>query len=241
MRWTEIFLQPKNCNMCGRFTQIYTWREVHDALNLIGTNRNLPARYNVAPTDPVDVVVARGDKLELSMLRWGLVPGWWKKSLKEMPATFNARAETIAEKPMFRTGFRHKRCVIPASGFYEWQTVGKIKQPYYFSARSGGPLWMAGVWDDWTDPVSADTLLSCTIIVGEANRFVQPLHDRMPVLLDASMVRSWIFNEMPHEELLRPARNDLLQVWPVSTDVNRVGKMDDAHLIAAVGQHVPLI
>lgn len=218
--------------MCGRFTQHYTWREIHDLLNLTGPNLNLPARYNLAPTDPIDVVIARGDKLELSMRRWGLVPGWWKKSLKDMPSTFNARAETIAEKPMYRTGFRHKRCVIPASGFYEWKLEGKIKQPYYFSARSGSPLWMAGVWDDWTDPVSADTLFSCSIIVTEGNRFMQPYHERMPVLLTGDMVRSWIFDG--GTELLRPASNEMLQAWPVSTELNRVGKFDDAHLIEKI-------
>jgi len=91
--------------MCGRFTQTYTWAQVHEALNIIKPNRNLPARYALAPTMPMDVIVAKGDDLDLTMRRWGLVPGWWKKPLHDMPATFNARAETVSEKPMFRTAY----------------------------------------------------------------------------------------------------------------------------------------
>ena len=107
--------------MCGRFTQHYTWTEVHAFLSVFGAARNLQPRYNIAPTTMIDVVRlnAEGHR-ELVSMRWGLVPFFWKKPLKEMPATFNARAETVSEKPMFREAFRRRRCIIPASGFFEW-------------------------------------------------------------------------------------------------------------------------
>src|SRR4051794_31107934 len=106
--------------MCGRFTQAYTWTEVHKFLSTFGAARNLRPRYNIAPTTMEDVIVDRGNGRELVPMRWGLVPFFWKKTLKEVPATFNASAETVHEKPMFRDAFKRRRCIIPASGFYEW-------------------------------------------------------------------------------------------------------------------------
>ena len=104
--------------MCGRFTQRYTWSEVHAFLSVIGAAKNLRPRYNIAPTTMIDVVRQSEGGRELVSMRWGLVPVWWKKPLKEVPATFNARAETVAEKPMFRDAFKRRRCIIPASGFF---------------------------------------------------------------------------------------------------------------------------
>jgi putative SOS response-associated peptidase YedK len=108
--------------MCGRFVQRYTWDDIQDLYGLPdGPARNLQAHYNIAPTDPVEVVRrAASGTTELVSMRWGLVPWWWKKPLKQSPASFNARAESVADKPMFRDAFQRHRCVIPASGYYEW-------------------------------------------------------------------------------------------------------------------------
>ena len=107
--------------MCGRFTQHYTWAQVSAFLSVIGAPLNLRPRYNIAPTTEIDVVRLDAEgRRELVRMRWGLVPAWWSKGLKAVPATFNARAETVTEKPMFRDAFRQRRCIIPASGFYEW-------------------------------------------------------------------------------------------------------------------------
>ena len=107
--------------MSGRFTQKYTWSEVHTFLSVFGTPKNLQPRYNIAPTTTVDVMRLDAEgRRELVSMRWGLVPFFWKKSLKKLPATFNARAETVHDRPMFRESFRRRRCIIPASGFYEW-------------------------------------------------------------------------------------------------------------------------
>jgi putative SOS response-associated peptidase YedK len=130
--------------MCGRFTQHLSWAEIHYLADLIGQPRNLAPRYNIAPTTIIEVIRPTGGGNELVPMRWGLVPSWWKEPLNELPATFNARAETIAEKPMFRSAFKSRRCVIPASGFYEWTSKPGAKVPHYFSAPDGRPLAFAG-------------------------------------------------------------------------------------------------
>ena len=111
---------------------------------------NTQARYNVCPTTTIDTVVGQNGERRLMPMRWGLVPSWWSKPLKELKlATFNARAETVAEKPFFREAFKRNRCLIPVSGYYEWQDTPDGKQPWYFTARDGSPaLTIAGLWDE---------------------------------------------------------------------------------------------
>jgi putative SOS response-associated peptidase YedK len=157
---------------------MYTWRELYELYQLSNVPLNIQPRYNICPTTTIDAVIARDGKRELFPMRWGLVPSWWKKRAKDTPATFNARAETVAEKAMFRSSFKHKRCLIPASGYYEWQTLGKEKQPYYFTARDGSPLTIAGLWDEWKDVESGERLKSCTMIITSPNEFVARAHDR---------------------------------------------------------------
>jgi putative SOS response-associated peptidase YedK len=142
-----------------------------------------------------------------------------KKSLKEVPATFNARSDTVTEKPMFRSAFEHLRCIIPASGYYEWQMIKGRKQPYYFSAPNGGVLSIAGLWDQWKDLQTEEPLISCTMIVTDANKFAGRIHDRMPVFLADDRLQAWLDNSAG-AELLRPAPDDLLQMWPASPRVN---------------------
>lgn len=142
--------------MCGRFTQIYTWSEIHEMYSLVpSTPRNLQPRYNIAPTAQVGVITQDGDNLTYSEMRWWLIPNWWKKPLKDLPATFNARAETVHEKPMFRSAFQRTRCLIPASGFFEWTGPKEDRQPHYISAKDEKPLTFAGLFDTWKDPQAA--------------------------------------------------------------------------------------
>ena len=216
--------------MCGRFTQRYTWSEVHAFLSVIGAPKNLRPRYNIAPTTEVDVVIDRGQGREMIAMRWGLVPVWWTKPLKQVPSTFNARAETVASKPMFRDAFRKRRCIIPASGFFEWTDDRGGKQPHYFSAADGEILAFAGLWDRWTDPASGEEVLSCTVIVSGANTWMAPYHDRMPVLLGEVDVDAWLKGEAG-PEVLRPAAEASLREWTVSKRVNRPGAADDPALI----------
>ena len=134
---------------------------------------NLQPRYNICPTQTIDAVIERDGKRVLEQMRWGLVPSWWKKPLKELRlATFNARAETVAEKPFFRSAFKSTRCLIPASGYYEWKTIGKEKQPYYFTRRDGQIMTIAGLWSEWNNPETGKPQNTCTMIITEANEFV---------------------------------------------------------------------
>jgi putative SOS response-associated peptidase YedK len=213
--------------MCGRFTQNYTWDEVHDFLSVFGPPRNLQPRYNIAPTTIVDVIRLGEHGRELVPMRWGLIPGWWKKTAREMPATFNARAETVAEKPMFRNAFKQRRCIVPASGFFEWTGEKAAKQPHMFTAADGSPvLAFAGLWDRWRDPVSGDEILSCTIIVSGASAWMEPYHDRMPVLLEAKDFDAWLDGSLG-PEALKPAAESVLRESMVSPRLNRTGVGDD--------------
>jgi putative SOS response-associated peptidase YedK len=209
--------------MCGRFTYRLTWEEIVRlyGLTLDQPARNTQVRYNVCPTDPVDTIVERDGKRELVPMRWGLVPRWWSKAPKELKlATFNARAETVAEKIFFREAFKRRRCLIPVSGYYEWQDTPNGKQPWYFTARDGSPaLTTAGLWDRLDDKATGDTLVSCTMIITTPNDFVAEVHDRMPVLLANKDFEPWLSGKAGLE-LLKAAPNDVLQRWPVSKRVN---------------------
>jgi putative SOS response-associated peptidase YedK len=196
-----------------------SWAEIHALYQLSFVRSNFEPRYNVCPTQTIHAVVEHDGARDIVPMRWGLVPVWWKKSLKELPATFNARAETVAEKPMFRSAFKRTRCVIPLSGYFEWKAAPDGKQPFYFSRADGAPITIAGLWDEWRDPESGDALKSCTMIITEANEFTRDTHDRMPVILDAESFAPWLSGEAG-TELLRPAANDVLQKWPVSRRVN---------------------
>lgn len=211
--------------MCGRFTQQLSWAELQRLADLIGQPRNLAPRYNISPTTTIEVIRVAGDSNELVPMRWGLVPYWWKKSLKELPSTFNARAERVADGPMWRGAFKSRRCIIPASGFYEWTGPKSARVPHYFSTPDGRPLGFAGLWDNWRDPEGRD-VLSATIIVGPANEWMSAYHDREPVILDWRDATAWMRGCDP-ASLLRPPPEDALREWVVSTRVNRSGVGDD--------------
>jgi putative SOS response-associated peptidase YedK len=128
--------------------------------------------------------------VSLVPMRWGLIPSWWSKPLKEMKlATFNGRVETVTDKLMFREAFRHTRCLIPASGYYEWHDTPGGKQPYHFTRRDEAPITIAGLWDEWRDRQAEETIRSCAMIITDANEFVGELDDRMPVILEPSSSR----------------------------------------------------
>jgi putative SOS response-associated peptidase YedK len=209
--------------MCGRATYKLTWEEIVALyrLTLGPAPHNFQPRFNVCPTTTIDAIVAEDGKRELIRARWGLIPNWWKKPIKELKlATFNARAETVTTKPFFRGVFKRKRCLIPVSGYYEWEDRPDGKQPWYFTARDGSPaLTIAGLWDEWKDPETKAPLKSCTMIITEPNEFVAEVHDRMPVLLTEEQFDPWLSGEAG-VEYLKPVSNDFLQKWPVSRRVN---------------------
>ena len=223
--------------MCGRFTNRLTWREIVALYRLsvpAQPDRNLPGRYYICPTDTIDAVVEQDGKRDLAPMRWGLVPSWRKMKSKEAPATFNARAETVAEKAMFRTAFKRNRCLIPASGYYEWKGTPTGKQPYYFSTENGSPLTIAGLWDEWKDIETGEPLKSCTMIITTANEFVSKIHDRMPAMLTPYQFDAWLSGS-GGLELLMPWAQKSLQMWPVSRRVNSSrAPSDDPTLIERV-------
>lgn len=213
--------------MCGRFTYNLTWAQIR-ALYQLTLNKppsNIRPRFNICPTTPIDVVIAQGGKRELVSMRWGLMPSWWKKSAKGEPATFNARAETVAEKPMFRDAFKRHRCLIPASGYYEWMPTPEGKQPVYFTPARGPALTFAGLWDEWRDTETGQPLKSCTMIITDANSFVRDVHDRMPVLLEPDQFTPWLAGTAG-VEILKPAANDVLKRWQVSSAKRDGSKCD---------------
>jgi putative SOS response-associated peptidase YedK len=224
--------------MCGRFTVKATWAELVALyrLTMDAPPHNLRPRCNVCPTDPVDTVIEEEGKRELVPMRWGLVPRWWSKTIKDVKmATFNARAETVETKPFFRDAFKQTRCLIPMSGYYEWQDTSSGKQPWYFTARDGSPVvTAAGLWDEWKDRATGERLKSCTMIITEPNEFAAEIHDRMPVLLTKEQSAPWLSGEAG-AGILKPAPNDFLQRWPVSKKVNSSkADADDATLTEKV-------
>ena len=216
--------------MCGRFTRSYTWAQIHALYSLTSTGptSNLQPRYNICPTTPVDVVVRGDDARALVPMRWGLVPGWWNKPLKAMRlATFNARAESIAQKAMFRNSFKMRRCLMPASGYYEWLDTSEGKQPFFFSRKDGEPLTFAAIQDAWDDPESGQRIRSCAMVITEPNKFVGEIHDRMPVILEPKDFDQWERGDVKDAAaLMQPAAEDLLRKWTVSKRVNS-SKADD--------------
>jgi putative SOS response-associated peptidase YedK len=218
---------------------MYTWRELWELYMLTAgpPTSNLQPRYNICPTTEIDTIVSALDKRVVVPMRWGLIPSWWSKSLKEFKlATFNARAETVAEKPMFRDSFKKRRCLIPASGYFEWKDTPDGKQPYYFTRRDGQLITVAGLWSNWKDKVTGEDLKSCTMVIAGPNKFVAEFHDRMPVILEAKDFEQWERGDLKDAAaLLKPADEDVLQKWPVSKRVNSSrADGDDATLISRI-------
>jgi putative SOS response-associated peptidase YedK len=182
------------------------------------TPRNIRPRYNIAPTTQIGVITQDGEHLAYSEMRWWLVPSWWSKDLKSVPTTFNARSEDIASKPMFRSAFKSTRCLIPATGFFEWSGPKEARLPWFISAKDGKPLTFAGLHETWRDRATGEEVKSCTIITCAANDFMAKIHTRMPVILEENDWKPWLAE--PRTELLKPANDDALQAWRVSTNVN---------------------
>jgi putative SOS response-associated peptidase YedK len=211
--------------MCGRFTQASDGEIVARVFELKETPKLAP-RYNIAPTQDVAAVRAAGSGgRELVLLHWGLIPSWAKERAIGS-RMINARAETLAEKPAFRSAFRARRCLIVADGFYEWQKLGTRKQPHFIGFKDGRPFAFAGLWERWRGEGS-EHVESCTIVTTEANELLAPLHDRMPVILDPDDFARWIDPADDDTErlagLLKPYPAEPLRAYPVSLLVNNPG------------------
>lgn len=201
--------------MCGRFENRLSLAEIVAlyGLRTVGTVPNLKPRADIRPTETIPAVRMGAAGRELAMLRWWLVPSWAKEAGSDYPM-FNARAETIATRKSFAGPFRHRRCLIPASGFYEWRKDGTGRRTrFLITAHSGAPLSFAGIWER-NEHLGIE---SCAIITTPANRLMRPIHDRMPAIIDPRDHAAWL--EAPRSDLLRPAPEGLLIAFPVRSDI----------------------
>ena len=221
--------------MCGRFVQ-YSDPEIYASEFDLDSLSAATPRYNLAPTQLV-LVVRKNEEgtRELMPLRWGLVPSW-SKGPDNRYSMINARAETVDTKPAYRNAFKHRRCLIPAEGFYEWKSSGKGKTPCLIRRTDGAPFGMAGLWEEWRGK-DHETLESCTIIVTDANALVRELHDRMPVILAREDYAAWLDPENKNTDglraMLRPADPAPWTIQEVSRKVNSP-KNDSPELIEPV-------
>ena len=204
--------------MCGRFA-FYSPAEATAALFGATTSAQADPRYNISPTQ--DIAAIRRDPtgtVELAFLRWGLVPHW-AKDASIGNRMINARAETLAEKPSFRTAYRKRRSLILADGFYEWRRDGDVKIPWYISQANSEAFAFAALWEHWTDKETGELLQTTAIVTTEADSFMSRLHSRMPVLLTPDTASRWMDGDM---NLLSEAANlyPMMQAWPVDRKVN---------------------
>lgn len=211
--------------MCGRYASSRDARDLASAFEVEEPPESvLPPSWNVAPTDPVYAVVQRPDApRSLRVLRWGLVPSW-AKDAKGAARLINARRETVTSKPAFRAAYARRRCLLPADGYYEWQSDGDRKQPWFLSSRDGSPLAMAGLYEVWAPADGGEKLWTCTVITTDAADELGHIHDRTPLLVPREDWQRWLDPtvEDPGEHLLVPAVGGELDAWPVAPAVGNV-------------------
>lgn len=206
--------------MCGRYSLSQSVETLASAFQLEDAPDWSP-RYNIAPTQAVPTVShSTSAERQFRLLRWGLVPSW-SKDLSIGAKLINARSETVAEKPSFRSAFKQRRCLILADGFYEWQRLNGKKQPHYFQLNENQPFAFAGLWEHWQR--EDESIASCTILTTQANEVLQPIHDRMPVILAPENYDLWLDPATPAERLhslLHPYAAEAMKSYQVSPLVN---------------------
>lgn len=234
--------------MCGRYTLVHSTEEILDRFGLRLVKFQISPRFNIAPSQLVPIVIsdrsaeAVGDREGegeggnlLQAARWGFVPSW-SRDLSRTPPMINARSESAAEKPTFRTAFRARRCIIPADSFYEWEGEGKSRKPWRFALKSGEMFGFAGLFEDWASR-DGDEIRTCAILTVGANAMMQRFHDRMPVILPRQLEGQWLDPRNKDvanlEALMRPYPDDLMTLHRVSTAVNGT-KIDSAELIEEI-------
>lgn len=205
--------------MCGRFTLYAPLGEIVSRFAVESVHAELRPRYNLVPTQEIAVITVNSPRT-LRQMRWGLVPSW-AKDLSIGSKMINARAETLLEKPSFRTAVRRRRCLIPTEGFYEWRQAGGRKQPMYIHLKSGAPFAFAGLWEEWRSP-EGEVVRSCSIITVEPNALMATIHNRMPAILQSESEEAlWLEGGVDEAmSLLRPYPAEGMKAYPISTRVN---------------------
>jgi putative SOS response-associated peptidase YedK len=225
--------------MCGRYT-LSTRAEVIAEMFGVATVPEVEPRYNIAPTQSVPIVrvAPEGSGRALEFVHWGLIPSW-ADDPKIGNKMINARGETVASKPSFRSAFKNRRCLVVTDGFYEWRKTSHGKQPYLIRRPGGEPFAFAGLWEFWKG--AAEPVVSCTIITTEANRLMAPIHDRMPTILDPEDYEMWLdpaYKDTDRlQALIAPEADGKLIAFPVSTRVNSPGNDDPTLLEPLESEH----
>ena len=214
--------------MCGRFTSEYQLSMLYEHFGVEDGHLDLTPRYNIAPTQQIPVARNDGERNILTMMRWGLVP-FWSKEINSRYTMINARDDKILDTRSYSGPFKTKRCLIPATGFYEWKKLdAKTKQPMLIRLKTGDVFAFAGIWERWQDKSKPDdeSVLSCSIITTSLNSLMEPIHDRMPVILSPDLYADWLnpANQDTGElkEYLLPYDPGLMEAYPISTLVNSV-------------------
>ncbi len=211
--------------MCGRFSNAAKKEQIRKEFQAkVGEAFPDKARYNIAPAQMIDVVLETEKERIISQLKWGLVPSW-SKDASTSKGLINARAETLTEKPSFREAFKSRRCIIPTTGFYEWQRKGANgKQPFYFYLNDKEVFGFAGLWEEWLDKQTGEILETCTIITTEANAILKPVHARMPVILKSESYDEWLDAKLKDtdklQKLLMPYPAKGMSSYAVGRSVN---------------------
>lgn len=230
--------------MCGRYV-IEDFQELSETLRQIPfqSTFDFQPNWNAAPSQQLPVLIDRDGSLELRQMQWGLIPAWLKSGEKPKVAPINARAETIAEKPMFRNLIKRHRCLVPANGFYEWRRTGGPKQPYLIHLANEPIMLMAGLYDVRTNE-QGEKAGSYTIITGGPNDVMADIHDRMPMIIHGEDVELWMDHEIqeigPLEHLLQPVLDHEIEMHPVSTEVNSV-KNNNPELVKPIATQEELL
>ncbi len=197
-----------------------------EEFNLLEITDEISPRYNIPPASDLPVVLNVDNKRHLRFLKWGFVPSWAKDTTIGQ-RLINAKAETILEKPSFRSAFKSRRCIIPANGFYEWRQENKHKQPYVIKSREDALLGLAGIWEQWGK--QEQLLETCAIITTSPNKLIEPLHNRMPVIISKTDYAIWLDSATPIEavhQLLKPYPDELLTAYPVDRKVGNPRNSD---------------
>jgi putative SOS response-associated peptidase YedK len=217
--------------MCGRFVLTLTWAQIAELYRLAYPSEppsGFRTSYNIAPSQQV-LVIGRGDHgPEPRMMRWGFIPAWAKE--RPSAAPINARGEAVASSRMFQAAFKVRRCLVPASGFFEWQKQpAGGKQPYWVGMKDDAPFSIAGIWERWSGGKGAEPVDSFAVLTTEPNAVTAPIHDRMPVIIAPSEYEAWLTVDSGQaKELIRPYPPEAMKAYPISTRVNSPGNDDPA-------------
>jgi len=209
--------------MCGRFAQaipVSTLKIFFDIQKILS---HTPPSYNITPSHEILTITAEKERT-LRTMTWGFIPGWGREKTAPFKPLINARAETLREKPAFRNSFKHKRCLIIADGFYEWQTQGKEKIPYFIKLTSGDPMAFAGIYERYI-PEKGGEILTCAIITTAAGNCLEQIHNRMPVIIPKKNINIWLdttceLNESGSGRIFAPIPDNKITFYQVSRDVN---------------------